>query len=630
MIAKMSKIELAGPKDLLEGVLSLLRDEGMLEIDPGGMGVTEKKDQMYIDSFLLSRESLSEKLFLEDMKEQIDELLSCLPPIPPTNGYGQARGLMAAVKETLKKHLPVCRELFKKKEELQKEQEELSRYTSFLDAVEPLLEEIRETPDVDFIGLSFRAPEGEEILRKALFQLTGDKFELLTSTADDGTTVGLIAVHKKTSDQIKRLLKERHMPELTFPSSVGDLPLVDKVRLLHARANRISDELELITMQLDSFSQKWGSIYKSIKGWIEERLSLFRATSSVFASQMCFFIYGWTASENVEKLKDRLNKAFKGTVVLEQLEIHEEDLDKVPVILKNPSYFRPFELFTRILPLPRYTSYDPTPFIGIFFPLFFGMILGDAGYGSILIIISLFILYKYAHNRAAADAARILGVASFYSIVFGVLYGEFFGEAGALLFGLKPLLIERRTMVLPMLYFAVSVGIVHILLGFILGFITALKKRTTKEALLKLFEILIILCLLSLVASLFGFFPVLMRRPLILAIVIIIPILFFTGGLLAPLEVVKSIGNIISYARIMAIGLTSVLLAYVANRLAGMTGDIVIGAAVAGILHLLNIIIGVFSPTIHSLRLHYVEFFNKFIESGGRQFEPLRKEDNIS
>ena len=95
------------------------------------------------------------------------------------------------------------------------------------------------------------------------------------------------------------------------------------------------------------------------------------------------------------------------------------------------------------------------------------------------------------------------------------------------------------------------------------------------------------------------------------------------GGLLAPLELLKTVGNIVSYARIMAIGTTSVLLAVIANRLGGMTGDIVAGLLVAGLLHTFNLVLGVFAPTIHALRLHYVEFFGQFLESGGRRFTPL-------
>jgi V/A-type H+-transporting ATPase subunit I len=77
----------------------------------------------------------------------------------------------------------------------------------------------------------------------------------------------------------------------------------------------------------------------------------------------------------------------------------------------------------------------------------------------------------------------------------------------------------------------------------------------------------------------------------------------------------------------MAIGLTSVLLAFMANNIAGLMGNVVIGIVIAVMLHLLNIVLGVFSPTIHSLHLHYVEFFSKFYEQGGRQFDPLRKGD---
>ena len=134
-----------------------------------------------------------------------------------------------------------------------------------------------------------------------------------------------------------------------------------------------------------------------------------------------------------------------------------------------------------------------------------------------------------------------------------------------------------------------------------------------------------IITLIVLFASFFEPFPWIIGRPAIIVILALTPLLLFTGGLLAPLELLKSIGNIISYARIMAIGLTSVLLAFVANRLAGLTGDIVVGVVVGGLLHALNIVLGVLAPTIHSLRLHYVEFFSKFLEAGGRGFRPLEK-----
>jgi V/A-type H+-transporting ATPase subunit I len=87
----------------------------------------------------------------------------------------------------------------------------------------------------------------------------------------------------------------------------------------------------------------------------------------------------------------------------------------------------------------------------------------------------------------------------------------------------------------------------------------------------------------------------------------------------------KTVGNVISYARLMAIGLTSVLLAETANSLAGLGGSVLAGVLAAGLLHLFTLLLGIFAPAVHALRLHYVEFFGKFLESGGRSFQPLAR-----
>jgi V/A-type H+-transporting ATPase subunit I len=291
-------------------------------------------------------------------------------------------------------------------------------------------------------------------------------------------------------------------------------------------------------------------------------------------------------------------------------------------------YFKPFENFTRLLPLPSYTSYDPTPFIGIFFPLFFGLILGDAGYGILLLLLSIIMHRISRKKQILQDAITILRVCSLYAIIFGLLYGEVFGDFGQIFLGIRPLFFDRQKNIIPMLFFAIAVGLAHITLGLVLGFVGAVKHHTKKEAAVKLLNIIMILLIVALIITFLDAFPQLLKRPLVLAILILCPLLLFSGGLLAPLELLKNIGNIISYARIMAIGLTSVLLANVANQLSGLTGDIVLGIIVGGIIHLISIVIGVFSSSIHSMRLHYVEFFDKFIELGGRKYKPFAPNEN--
>jgi V/A-type H+-transporting ATPase subunit I len=341
---------------------------------------------------------------------------------------------------------------------------------------------------------------------------------------------------------------------------------------------------------------------------------------------MCFVIHGWARKDGVPGLASKLAERFAGRVALEEQQMVEQDLEKVPVALKNPPYVQPFELFTRMLQLPRYSSWDPTPFIAIFFPLFFGMMLGDAGHGLVLIVVALLAM-RQRKRGALGDAARILLISASYAVLFGIIFGEFFGEAGAGMLHLHPLGMERSRAIMPMLIFSVTVGVVHVLLGMVLGLITSLRRHEHGEAMTRFASIGLIACLAAIFISIVHPSPWLLTRPILIVAAVLVPFLFLAGGFLAPLELLRYIGNIISYARIMAIGLSSVLLANAANHLAGLSGDLILGTVTAIVLHAVAIVLGAFAPAIHGLRLHFVEFLGKFVETGGKSFAPLRKED---
>jgi len=338
-------------------------------------------------------------------------------------------------------------------------------------------------------------------------------------------------------------------------------------------------------------------------------------------------LFGWMPSDAVDALRKALVERHGDAMVVEEKEILRQELEDVPVTLRNAAYFRPFELLVRLLPTPRYTSIDPTPYVGIFFPLFFGMILGDAGYGLLLLLAAAGVVILVKKRRTLRQAGQILLVSSLYTILFGVLYGEFFGELGIHLLGLEAPWFDRRTAIMPMIYFALAVGGVHVTVGLALGIATSIRGHRTREAFARLASMLAVLCLAGVLASYFAPVADLLRKPLLMTLLVIAPVLLFTGGLLAPFELLRHVGNVVSYVRIMAVGLASVLLAYVANRLAGAAGSLWAGIAVAILLHAFNIVLGVFAPTIHALRLHYVEFFSKFIETGGPRYQPLGKAD---
>jgi V/A-type H+-transporting ATPase subunit I len=335
-----------------------------------------------------------------------------------------------------------------------------------------------------------------------------------------------------------------------------------------------------------------------------------------------FVVEGWLPEPAVAPLRARITRELGAEIVVAQLGTEPWTRADAPVALANPRLFRPFELVTRAFPLPRYGSIDPTPFVALFFPMFFGLILGDVGYGLLLAAIASLLRQRSppgSTRRAVAEMG--LGCALFTTL-FGVLFGEFFGSLGAS-FGMHALAFDRETALLPFLVFSVALGAVHVGLGLVLAVIGAWRQGQRRQALGRGLTIaMIAMTALALLAA-FKVLPSRWFTPAAIAVLVAFPLLVALEGIIAVVELMSAFGHILSYARIMALGAASLMLAVIANNMVGAMGSAVVGVAFALLFHLVNFSIGLFSPTIHALRLHYVEFFGEFYSPGGCAYRPL-------
>ena len=625
MNLEMSYLEIISLKNDLPVVVSTLQKLGCVQIED----LSEASD-ISIHPLTIDSEILHDQEELNLLVNKLDGILSELGVEPTVPSISVTDDFIPDAISGISELTPQLSELVNSKDDLQDELGALPLHEATLRKLKPIIPATASDPGNMSLGILADKPHSESLdsIRRKILDLSNQQAKVVTSNVDDATLAMLIVYPEHLYDEIEELLKQEDVTRLRLPPEFGEGPSGDALIAMSRRLSAIPKEIDAIDEEIALLAGKWQDKLIAWRAAVLDKHDAYNVLSLFGETDLTNVILGWVPTQDVEKVRNALEERIGNAVLVNQLPITHEMEKRAPTALKNPAPARPFETLVKLLSIPRYGHIDPTSLMAFFLPIFFGMMLGDVGYGVILLGLCLFMLRKFKDGDAS-NLIKILAFGSIWAIVFGFLYGEAFGTLGEH-FGMHAIWFERASSehVTSLFMMAISVGAIHLTLGLILGVYEAAREKSRGHLRERGGMLLGLMGLFILVGVLANLLPTGLMTPaiggLIVGIVLISSNYGIMGIILGPVEFLGLIGNMLSYLRIAAIGLASVYLAEVANDMAGLLGNVVIGAIVAILIHALNVALGAFSPTIHSMRLHFVEFFRKFYEGGGIAYEPFR------
>ncbi|TET83162.1 MAG: V-type ATP synthase subunit I [Anaerolineales bacterium] len=625
MTLEMTCLEIICLKADLQTAVHTLQHLGCVQIDD-----LNEVPEISTRRLRMDAESLQNQEKLNLLATQLDGLLDTLGIDQIATLVPYTENILAETSIGLNELVPKVQALISRRDELQAELASLPLYEATLEKLEHIIPPSALEVGNMSVGILVNRAHMDvlELVQARALDLTGGRAEVVTSNVDDSTHALLIVFPKEFADEIDSLLEREDVSRLRPPSGFGEGLPNEILEALRRRLASIPEEIEAIDRDLANLADQWRERLVSWRTIVSDELEVYSVLSRFGETDQTVVVLGWAPAQDVKKVRNALEDQIGDAVLVHQIPLTTAMKKRAPVALQNPPPAKPFETLVKLLSIPRYGSIDPTRLMALFMPIFFGMMLGDIGYGVILLGLCLVMLRKIK-GGAMGDLVKVLAMGSGWSIVFGFLFGEAFGNLGEHL-GLHPIWFDRASAeyVIPLFMTTLAVGAAHQVVGLILGVLEAVREKSRSHLLERGGMLLGLVALFMLVGVLVDFLPAGMMTPavggLIVGIVLLGSASGIMGVLLGPIEFLGLIGNVLSYLRIAAIGLASVYLAQVANDLAGLLGNLVVGVIVAVLIHALNVVMGAFSPTIHSLRLHYVEFFRKFYEGGGRAYEPFR------
>jgi len=641
MITPMDRVEILCLRSELHAMVPLLHEAGVMHVEEVSLALENHPG--FLHRVHLPEAEKVELAELEQLESLIREslpLLTAKPSIDAVAAAGkslQDAPFAARLKQCRSWHRQL-RTLHRRKLNIQDNMAVIRNYGRIIESITPLL-----IGQGAILGETARAVilEGYENaavedLQRAIIADVSSACGFLLHKLDRSRVVMVITHPGDKAEALSDLLTRRGISILTSPDRDARGTSVDEVmRKIGTRIAALQADLDEVVSQLNAFSAREGAMVTALGQLVENRIAQLHVIDSFAQSELVGVVQGWVPSRSYDALAEKLRAQFGDKAVMNKLSHKDVEHDRVPTLLDNHAIFKPFELLMKLLKPATYGSFDPTWIVAVSFIVFYGFVLGDAGYGVVIITIGALVKKKWGHIKMLHDGMSIFQWMGASAIVFGIIYWEIFGNVVERLVG-DYSIFHRVHYPDQLLYFAILFGVIHIPLCLILGIREGYAHGHAKHAEEKLGMLLGLAALLVALVSATGYFPLGAVIGTVLAIALFGAGLYYLWrglGFMAPMGVMEIIGlsaNIFSYSRLMALGLVSIAFAEIANNIPEMLGGgtlgIVVGIPAAACVHIINIGIGVFSPTIHSLRLNFVEFLPKFYEPKGRSYKPFRKE----
>lgn len=633
MLLSMAKVQIIGTKQCQDETVRVLYRLGVVQIDEWS-----EKRSLTQRRMTLTDDDTSLRQRLTYAAAQVEAALVALPATEEPTSSGSEdwydcplNWLIQVVEADLDEVGPEVRALATQHSQLEEEANSLIRYESALQQLMPLVPSLvnLEHFAVAAVWVERRYQGALDLVANRLEELTSGQCEVISRELDRDMRAAVLVFPKAYTRAVNELLGRENITQMHLPAELAGQPFNKAVANMHQRLHAIPGERAEVEAQQKALARIWRP---RLQGWqilLRDQLARIDVNISFGQTDYTFVIEGWAPERDLPRMEAALEREAGDALVVTRLPVSPEEQKSAPVMFDNPPLVKPFEPLVRLLALPKYGSFDPTPLMSIFLPLFFGMMLGDVAYAAVLLGLMLYLRRRFAYRPTVRALTEVLIMGSVWGLIFGLIYGEFLGELGESI-GLRPW-FDRGHEVTALFLITIAIGAGHVTLGLGLGLWGALRRHSRHEAMEKAAMLVFLAGLFLLVAVLAQQIPRALLTPALAVALIGLAILIYSlggmGVLLGPLELLGTLGNILSYLRIAAIGLSSVYLARVANELGSTAGEysLAVGLIVAALFHALNLALGAFSPTIHSLRLHYVEFFTKFYERGGAAFHPFQR-----